>query len=58
MCGAADGTPATGLGDNFAAEGLQSVGELAERANPGTLVYFVRMNDDPNGDRSATFLAT
>jgi palmitoyl-protein thioesterase len=44
-----------GLGDNFAAEGLRSVGELAEAVNPGTLVYFVRMADDASGDRSATW---
>ncbi|TPX17563.1 uncharacterized protein E0L32_012126 [Thyridium curvatum] len=48
--------PSPGLGDNYAAEGLQSVGDLAEAVNPGTLVYYVRMDENPSSDRSATFL--
>ncbi|KAK3943390.1 palmitoyl-protein thioesterase [Diplogelasinospora grovesii] len=44
-----------GLGDNYAAEGLHSVGSLAESIHPGTLVYYVRMSDDASSDRSATF---
>jgi palmitoyl-protein thioesterase len=32
------------------------VAELAEAANPGTLVYIVRMDENPSRDRSATFL--
>ncbi|KAK8079628.1 alpha/beta-hydrolase [Apiospora hydei] len=44
-----------GLGDNYAAEGLQSVGELAEAANPGTFVYYVRMDEQASADRTATF---
>jgi palmitoyl-protein thioesterase len=44
-----------GLGDNFAADGLRSVGELAGAVNPGTLVYFIQMASDPPGDQSATF---
>ena len=46
----------TGLGDNYGAEGLRSVGDLAEAANPGTLVYYIRMDEDQNSDRSDTFL--
>ncbi|OAA66888.1 palmitoyl-protein thioesterase precursor [Niveomyces insectorum RCEF 264] len=44
-----------GLGDNFAAEGLQEVGTLADQINPGTLVYYVHLDDSASGDRSATF---
>lgn len=44
-----------GLGDNFAAEGLQSVGDLIEDINPGTFVYYIRIDDTPSSDRSATF---
>lgn len=44
-----------GLGDTFNAEGLQSVGSLIENVNPGTFVYFIRIDDDANNDRSATF---
>ncbi|KAL8403764.1 hypothetical protein RB594_008861 [Gaeumannomyces avenae] len=45
-----------GLGDNYAADGLKEVGHLIEAANPGTLVYFIRMDDSSSQDRSATFL--
>ncbi|EFX05214.1 palmitoyl-protein thioesterase precursor [Grosmannia clavigera kw1407] len=45
-----------GLGDNYAAEGLRKVGELADEINPGTLVYFVQLDASASGDRSATFL--
>lgn len=44
-----------GLGDNYAADGIASVGELAEEVHPGTLVYNIRLDEDPSGDRSATF---
>ncbi|KAK7981561.1 alpha/beta-hydrolase [Apiospora saccharicola] len=44
-----------GLGDNYAAEGLQSVGELAEAVHPGTFVYYVRMDEQASADRTATF---
>ena len=45
-----------GLGDNFAAEGLREVGELAESVNPGTLVYYAHLGDSASSDRSATFV--
>ncbi|KAK3379037.1 Alpha/Beta hydrolase protein [Lasiosphaeria ovina] len=45
-----------GLGDTYAAEGIRGVGELAEAIHPGTLVYYIRMDDDASKDRSATFL--
>ncbi|KAH8911262.1 alpha/beta-hydrolase [Coniochaeta sp. PMI_546] len=45
-----------GLGDNFANPGLRDVASLAEAVNPGTLVYTIKLADDANGDRSATFL--
>ncbi|KAI1457965.1 alpha/beta-hydrolase [Annulohypoxylon moriforme] len=44
-----------GLGDTFSAEGLQSVGALVEKVNPGTLVYYVRLDESPSNDRTATF---
>lgn len=44
-----------GLGDNYQAEGLRSVGELAEEVHPGTYVYYVHLADDPSSDRTATF---
>ncbi|KAK0620573.1 Alpha/Beta hydrolase protein [Immersiella caudata] len=44
-----------GLGDNYANQGLRTVGELVEAVNPGTLVYYIRMADDANSDQSATF---
>jgi palmitoyl-protein thioesterase len=31
------------------------VGDLAEKVNPGTYVYNIRLDDDPSGDRAATF---
>ena len=44
-----------GLGDNYAADGIASVAQLAEDTNPGTLVYVIRIDDDANADRTATF---
>ena len=44
-----------GLGDNYAAEGLTSVAELAEQVNPGTYTYIIRLDDDSSADRTATF---
>ncbi|OCL05866.1 palmitoyl-protein thioesterase precursor [Glonium stellatum] len=44
-----------GLGDNYAAEGLAYVGELANETNPGTYVYNIRLDEDPGSDRTATF---
>lgn len=45
-----------GLGDNFAADGLREVGELAEQVHPGTLVYYAHLGDSASSDRSATFV--
>jgi len=45
-----------GLGDNYAADGITSVGELAQKVHPGILVYNIRLDDDPSNDRSASFL--
>ncbi|KAF2684021.1 alpha/beta-hydrolase [Lentithecium fluviatile CBS 122367] len=45
-----------GLGDNYAADGLHSVGDLAVEANPGTFVYYIRLDENPDSDKSATFL--
>ncbi|KAH7071929.1 Alpha/Beta hydrolase protein [Paraphoma chrysanthemicola] len=45
-----------GLGDNYAADGLHSVGDLANETNPGTYVYYIRCHDDPGTDSRATFL--
>lgn len=44
-----------GLGDNYDADGLKSVGDLAQRIHPGTFVYNIRLDEDPGQDRSATF---
>merc|ERR1712080_337765 len=45
-----------GLGDNYAADGLHSVGDLANETTPGTFVYFIRLDEDAGSDRTATFL--
>jgi palmitoyl-protein thioesterase len=45
-----------GLGDNYAADGLHTVGDLANATNPGTYVYYVRLDEDAGSDRTATFL--
>ncbi|KAI1843867.1 hypothetical protein JX265_003763 [Neoarthrinium moseri] len=44
-----------GLGDNFANEGIQSVGSLIESLNEGTLVYYVKLDEQASGDQTATF---
>jgi palmitoyl-protein thioesterase len=44
-----------GLGDNYAADGIASVGELAQEVQPGILVYNIRLDDDASNDRSASF---
>jgi palmitoyl-protein thioesterase len=45
-----------GLGDNYAADGLHTVGDLANATNPGTYVYYIRLDEDAGSDRTATFL--
>ncbi|RFU30560.1 hypothetical protein B7463_g5765, partial [Scytalidium lignicola] len=45
-----------GLGDNYQAEGLQSIGVLADEIHPGTLVYYIHIDDDSSADRTASFL--
>ncbi|CAI6330638.1 unnamed protein product [Periconia digitata] len=45
-----------GLGDNYQADGLQSVGDLANETNPGTFLYYIRLDENPDTDRTATFL--
>ncbi|KAF2010418.1 alpha/beta-hydrolase [Aaosphaeria arxii CBS 175.79] len=45
-----------GLGDNYKADGLRSVGDLAESINPGTFIYYVRLDPSADSDRTATFL--
>lgn len=44
-----------GLGDNYAADGIVSVGELINAINPGTYVYNIRIDDDASADARATF---
>lgn len=44
-----------GLGDNYAADGLNSVGDLANETNPGTYIYYVRLDEDPGSDETATW---
>ncbi|KAL6708018.1 hypothetical protein ACN47E_003452 [Coniothyrium glycines] len=45
-----------GLGDNYAADGLHSVGDLVNETIPGTYVYYIRLDEDASSDRTATFL--
>lgn len=45
-----------GLGDNYAAEGIAAVGEIAEDVHPGVFVYNIRLDDDASKDRSASFI--
>ena len=40
---------------SYKAEGLRSVGTLANTTNPGTYTYFIRLDPEPSSDRSATF---
>ena len=44
-----------GLGDNYAADGIAAVGDIAQDVHPGILVYNIRLDDDPSADRSASF---
>lgn len=44
-----------GLGDNYAADGLHTVGDLANATNPGTYTYYIRLDEDPDSDKTATF---
>jgi palmitoyl-protein thioesterase len=39
-----------GLGDNYAADGLTSVAQLAEEVNPGTFTYIIRIDDDSSAE--------
>lgn len=41
---------------SYDAEGIRSVGTLADETNPGTFVYYIRLDDDASADRTATFL--
>ena len=43
------------LNTSYEAEGLRSVGDLADEINPGTFVYYVHLDDDASADRTATF---
>ncbi|KAL8940632.1 MAG: hypothetical protein Q9216_002711 [Gyalolechia sp. 2 TL-2023] len=45
-----------GLGDNYKADGLRSIGSLANETNPGTYTYFIRLDDNASSDRTATYL--
>lgn len=44
-----------GLGDRYDADGLSSVAKLAEKVNPGTYVYTIRLDEDGTADQRATF---
>ncbi|KAI2629404.1 palmitoyl-protein thioesterase 1 [Xylaria nigripes] len=44
-----------GLGDTYNGRGLQEVGQLIEEVNPGTFVYYIRLDQNPASDRTATF---
>ncbi|KAL2260609.1 hypothetical protein VTK26DRAFT_5328 [Humicola hyalothermophila] len=45
-----------GLGDTYQADGMRQVAELAEKVNPGTLVYPIRIDEYPPRDRYASFI--
>ncbi|KAF2279280.1 palmitoyl-protein thioesterase 1 precursor [Westerdykella ornata] len=45
-----------GLGDNYASPGLTSIGALAEKTNPGTFTYYIRIDPDPDTDQRSSFL--
>jgi palmitoyl-protein thioesterase len=45
-----------GLGDNYAADGIEEVAQLAEKVHPGIFVYKIRLDDNASNDRSASFL--
>ena len=44
-----------GLGDKFDNDGLVSTAEFAQKVNPGTYVYIIRLSDDSSNDRQASF---
>ncbi|KAK0832263.1 hypothetical protein LTR73_002550 [Friedmanniomyces endolithicus] len=44
-----------GLGDRYDADGLHTVGTLANKIHPGTHIYYIRLDDDGSADRSASF---
>lgn len=44
-----------GLGDNYQAEGISAVGELAQSIHPGTFVYAIHLDTDASADRTASF---
>jgi len=41
---------------SYKADGLRSIATLANTTNPGTYTYFIRLDDSPSSDRTATFL--
>lgn len=45
-----------GLGDNYLADGLHTVGDLAIKTNPGTFVYYIRLDESADSDKTATFV--
>ncbi|KAI9693151.1 MAG: hypothetical protein M1822_005147 [Bathelium mastoideum] len=45
-----------GLGDNYAADGINDVLSLAAEVHPGTVTYAIRLGDDAGSDRTASFL--
>ncbi|KAL2760233.1 hypothetical protein ACRALDRAFT_1027131 [Sodiomyces alcalophilus JCM 7366] len=45
-----------GLGDAYNSEGMRHIASLAEAQHPGIFVHHIQLGDDPNADRSATFL--
>lgn len=47
--------PVLNFDNSYEAEGIRSVGDLANETNPGTFVYYVRLDDDASADRTATF---
>jgi len=44
-----------GLGDKHDAEGLRAAGALARKIHSDTYVYYIRLDEDGNADRTASF---
>lgn len=41
---------------SYKADGLRSIATIVNETNPGTFTYFIRLDEDPSSDRTATFL--
>ena len=44
------------ISPSYKADGLRSIATLLNETNPATYTYFIRLDEDPSSDRTATFL--